>query len=169
MWYTVSMSRNSNTYATDRNNRLKDILGETISNATYKLRKILLFEFAKRLDLHHCFRCGEPIDNIDEFTVDHVLSWRLHKSRELFYDIDNIKFSHFKCNCANYTKSKTRPNARKNKIKNEEKFCDLCMRFIPLAQFHKKSNAVDGYQTYCKRCHYLKKGRTRKYNSAVIE
>lgn len=50
-------------------------LGQTHAGAMIKLRKLLLFEFAKRLGLLNCIRCGEPILTEDDFTIDHKKEW----------------------------------------------------------------------------------------------
>ena len=67
--------------------------------ASNRLKKTLLFEFAKRLDMHWCFQCGAEIEDCDKFTVEHKTPW-LHSEdpKGLFFDIDNIAFSHKSCN-----------------------------------------------------------------------
>ena len=34
----------------------------------------------------------------------------------------------------------------------QEKKCSHCGRILPLSEFHKKTIAKDGHQTYCKKC-----------------
>ena len=67
--------------------------------ASNRLKKNLLFEFAKRLDIHWCYQCGAEIEDCDDFTIEHKTPW-LHSEdpRGLFFDIDNIAFSHKSCN-----------------------------------------------------------------------
>ena len=69
------------------------------STASNRLKKNLLFEFAKRLDMHWCYQCGAEIEDCDKFTVEHKTPW-LHSEdpKGLFFDIDNIAFSHKSCN-----------------------------------------------------------------------
>jgi hypothetical protein len=46
-----------------------------------------------------CFRCGEIINNIEEFTIDHKESWLLSEDPATpFYSMENIAFSHVRCN-----------------------------------------------------------------------
>jgi hypothetical protein len=49
-----------------------------------------------------CYVCGETIQSEKELTIEHKTPW-LHSDIpiELFYDIDNIAFSHAKCNKSN--------------------------------------------------------------------
>jgi len=74
-------------------------LGMNPSTASNRLKKNLLFEFAKRLDMHWCYQCGAEIEDCDDFTIEHKTPW-LHSEdpRGLFFDIDNIAFSHKSCN-----------------------------------------------------------------------
>ena len=74
-------------------------LGMDPGTASNRLKKTLLFEFAKRLDMHWCFQCGAEIEDCDKFTVEHKTPW-LHSEdpKGLFFDIDNIAFSHKSCN-----------------------------------------------------------------------
>ena len=82
-----------------RTKKMEDILGEKLSTAKSRLNRILIFELAKKCGLDKCFRCGELIDDLDDFTVDHKESWLLsNQASKLFYDIENIAFSHGKCN-----------------------------------------------------------------------
>ena len=74
-------------------------LGMNPGTASNRLKKNLLFEFAKRLDMQWCYQCGAEIEDCDDFTIEHKTPW-LHSEdpRGLFFDIDNIAFSHKSCN-----------------------------------------------------------------------
>lgn len=65
-----------------------------------------MFELAKKCNMDTCFRCGKRIDSIDDFTIDHKESWLLGDDpAQLFYSIENIAFSHAKCNYEAGTKT----------------------------------------------------------------
>lgn len=82
-----------------RTKKMQELLGEKLSTAKSKLNKLLMFELAKKCNMEMCFRCGERIAGIDDFTIDHKESWLLSDDpAKLFYCIDNIAFSHAKCN-----------------------------------------------------------------------
>lgn len=83
-------------------------LGQPISTARSQLCKNLLFEYVKRAGDTLCYRCGKIIDNVDEFTIEHKSDWRYQENAaELFFDIDNICFSHCSCN-SKFTSGKRR-------------------------------------------------------------
>ena len=81
-------------------------LGMPYGTAANKLRKRILFSLAQELCLTECTRCGEEIKEIENFTIDHIRPW-LHSGApvRLFFDLDNIAFSHLSCNCSNGSRS----------------------------------------------------------------
>jgi hypothetical protein len=69
------------------------------STASSRLKKLLLFDLVKKLNLDVCFRCGWKILTVAELSLEHKISWLdSGNAVELFYDLDNIAFSHLKCN-----------------------------------------------------------------------
>ena len=58
-----------------------------------------MFSLVQKLELQYCYRCNERIENYKVLSIDHIKSW-LHVSTDLFWDIDNIAFSHLSCNSA---------------------------------------------------------------------
>jgi hypothetical protein len=74
-------------------------LGMPVSNARNRLIKMLLFSTAQKLGIDNCFRCGETIESIDNFSIEHKIPW-LHSDNPvaLFFDLDNVAFSHTACN-----------------------------------------------------------------------
>ena len=72
-------------------------LGLSISTATKRLGRKLLFRLYQRLGEDVCFRCGEKIERLDDFTLDHKRPW-LHVDPQLFWDVDNVVASHGWCN-----------------------------------------------------------------------
>jgi len=78
--------------------------------ASNRLKKNLLFEFSKRLDMHWCYQCGAEIESCDDFTVEHKTPW-LHSEdpKGLFFDIENIAFSHKSCNYSARRIKKAKP------------------------------------------------------------
>lgn len=72
-------------------------LGMNFSTASNRLRKLVLFKLVVETDRDICFRCGKKILSADDCTIEHKESWQ-HKSTELFWDLNNIAFSHSTCN-----------------------------------------------------------------------
>ena len=58
-----------------------------------------MFSLAQKLELNYCYRCEERIENYKQLSVDHIEPW-LYISTDLFWDLDNIAFSHLSCNSA---------------------------------------------------------------------
>lgn len=98
-----------------RTKKIEALLGDKLSNAKSRLNKLLMFELAKRCNMETCYRCGVKIENFEQFTIDHKESWLFSdESAKMFYSMENIAFSHAKCNYEDGIKSYT--NNCKNKI-----------------------------------------------------
>ena len=83
------------------NQKKNRLLGMPYGTATSKLRKMLMFEMAKRLDEDTCFRCGTKIDNIDDFSIERTEAWQGSQNPyETFFDTTKIAYSHLSCNTA---------------------------------------------------------------------
>ena len=72
-------------------------LGCSYASANTKLTRMILFDLSKKFGLDICFRCGLHIASFKEFSIDHKQPW-LYVSVSLFWDLNNIAFSHRKCN-----------------------------------------------------------------------
>jgi hypothetical protein len=79
-------------------------LGIPYGTANGRLRKQILFKYVQKCGDDICFQCGEVIAEIDNFSIEHKIPW-LDSSPELFWDLDNIAFSHLKCNCSKRRRS----------------------------------------------------------------
>jgi hypothetical protein len=105
-------------------------LGISVSTAQGQLRKMIMFDLVKKCGMDNCFQCGEKIDNIANFSIEHKIPW-LHSENpiELFYGLDNIAFSHTLCNTTagrrpeveNFSKIDKKGEAHpKSKLSNED-------------------------------------------------
>jgi hypothetical protein len=108
-------------------NKIKaDLLGMPFGTACSKLRKALLFDFVKRLHEDSCYRCGEAISSIEEFSIEHKNAWSKQLSPvDAFFDLNNISYSHLKCNtgAANIENKKIYPNnLEKHRAENKRKY-----------------------------------------------
>jgi hypothetical protein len=56
-----------------------------------------LFNLLQKYAEDACFRCGEKIERIEDLSIEHKKPWE-GISVELFWDLDNIAFSHLRCN-----------------------------------------------------------------------
>jgi hypothetical protein len=83
------------------NRKKADQLGMPHGTAQGRLKKSLLFHFVQCAGQAICHQCHEEIKCIEDFSIDHITPWLDSDDPvELFYDLDNIAFSHLKCNCA---------------------------------------------------------------------
>jgi hypothetical protein len=77
----------------------EEALGMPYGTAFSRLRKLVLFDCLKRHGENVCYRCGRGITCCSEMSFEHKLPWE-RGSSELFWDINNVAFSHLKCNAA---------------------------------------------------------------------
>jgi hypothetical protein len=104
----------------------KDQLGIHPGTAANRLRKSILYDFAKRLDICWCYQCGASIDNIDEFTIEHKIPWLDSEDPvDLYYRLDNIAFSHASCNYSKARRKKAKPCPSVTAYRNGCR-CDGC-------------------------------------------
>lgn len=82
-----------------RKERIVQQLGMPHGTAANKLRKNILFSFLVRLQENTCFKCGKLILSVGELSIEHKQPWEGRDSN-LFWDLNNIAFSHLKCNVA---------------------------------------------------------------------
>jgi hypothetical protein len=81
--------------------KLKKQLGMSYGTAANRLRKLILFQLVQETHRDICYQCKEKIASIDELSIEHMAAWLdSDMPKELFFDLDNIAFSHFKCNVA---------------------------------------------------------------------
>lgn len=82
-----------------REEKRTKMLGMSSGCAQHRLRKSLMFSMAKKLNITKCFRCNKEIECEVDFSIDHKIGWESKEnSVELFFDIENIAFSHLSCN-----------------------------------------------------------------------
>ena len=74
-------------------------LGMPSGTAAGRLRKNILFSLLKRLNENFCYQCGGEIEFEDELSIEHKVTWlNSEDPKSLFFDLDNIAFSHLSCN-----------------------------------------------------------------------
>jgi hypothetical protein len=128
--------------------------------ATNRLRKMILFNLVQRCNEDTCFKCGKKILTVEELSIEHKKPWE-GISVELFWDLNNIAFSHLRCN---------KPHSYGNNKKVGPEGTDWCSghkAFLPSEDFWKSKRYVRGVLPYCKVCHqYNNKENNRKKNGA---
>lgn len=72
-------------------------LGIPFGTAMHRLRKMIVFRLLQRLGESVCFKCSLDIKTVEELSIEHKEPW-LNVSPDLFWDLDNLAWSHVKCN-----------------------------------------------------------------------
>lgn len=114
--------------------------------AANRLRRLVLFDLLRKHDENWCFKCGELIKSAGELSVEHKEPWE-GRSTELFWDLNNIAFSHTSCNVP-HTRRGGEPK-RKTAI-NGMAWCTGHQRFEPVVNFNAEKARWNGLQHYCK-------------------
>jgi len=78
--------------------RKSELLGMPVGTAQHRLRKMILFSLLVKHKENVCFRCGQVIDTVDDLSVEHMKPWASVDDPNLFWNLDNIAFSHLQCN-----------------------------------------------------------------------
>ena len=119
-------------------------LGMPLGTAASRLRKRVMFTMAQKLGEDVCFRCGRKIQTPEEFSLDHKEPWE-GVGIELFWDLENIGFSHLDCNI----KSQRR-NLRPLKVPDGMAWCSGCRKLHAVVEFGKDSRRRDGLSGRCR-------------------
>lgn len=81
--------------------RKRDVqLGMNYGTASNRLVKDILFSLIVETKKDICFQCGEKILRSD-LSIEHKMPWLdTENPTEVFFDLNNIAFSHLSCNSA---------------------------------------------------------------------
>jgi hypothetical protein len=133
----------------DSNARKSAFLGMPHGTAIHRLRKMILFQFVQRLGEDICFKCSERIETIDELSIEHKQPWE-GISVELFWSLENIAFSHLRCNRAERGSG---GGAQRRKVGPEgTAWCRRCKAFLPVSDFSRHRSRWNGLQSWCNPC-----------------
>ncbi len=90
----------------NKNNKKKnDQLGQPFGTACNKLRKQIMFSLLALQGLNKCFKCSRDILDIAELSIEHKEPWLDSEDpKTKFFDLNNIAFSHLKCNISSSRK-----------------------------------------------------------------
>ena len=117
-------------------------LGMNPSTASHRLVKDVLWKLIQDTGQSNCCKCGEPMSR-ETFSIEHVIPWLDSEDPVgLYFDLDNISFSHLKCNIADGRK----PN----------------QKYFEVEGRHPSKKIHDANRVYCpekRRAQYLKTGK----------
>lgn len=131
-----------------RSERIANFLGMPHGTAMAKLRKNILFRQLKKHNENICYRCKQTIEFVEELTIEHIEPWE-GISIELFWSLENIAFSHSKCNRPH----RNNGGGSKKKIfpPKDMAWCSQHKDFLPISSFDKGGKG-NGLKDYCKAC-----------------
>lgn len=147
------------------NARKTAFLGMPGGTAQARLKKAILFKYVQMAGDDICFRCHNKIASIDELSIEHKQPW-LYISVDLFWDMDNIAFSHLKCNLPH--RYNTGPVAWK--VRDDGKvWCPDCQDYLDRTLFRSHKGQPNDLSLYCKPHDYSRKqkapSRRKKLNA----
>lgn len=123
-------------------------LGLNFSTATQRLRKLIMWSLIQETGKDVCFRCGERIEDADDLSIEHKAPWQSAPDpKASFFSLDNIAFSHLRCNVGEGNRSKDRCpqghlySAGNTRRKNGKRICIRCDRDAGRNRWHRNGLA----------------------------
>ena len=133
----------------DSGTRKSAFLGMPHGTANNRLRKMILFHLLQKHRENICFNCSERIETVDELSIEHKQPWE-GINVELFWSLDNIAFSHLRCNLPHRYRS---GGARRRKVGPQgTAWCRRCKAFLPTSEFSRNKTRWNGLQSWCNKC-----------------
>lgn len=142
-------------------------LGEPYGRANNRLYKKIFFSLVQETGRDICYRCGELIQIADDMSIDHKEAW-LGKGPDLFWDLENIAFSHRKCNYRLSRREGNRNQVLRKVGPERTSWCAGCKEFLPVQLFANDRTRWHGLQKYCKLCHGGLKQRSLRPTSSNL-
>jgi hypothetical protein len=147
------------------NHKKTELLGMPFGTAGGRLRKMVMFHLLKKHQENICFKCGKVIEEVAELSIEHKESWQLG-GPHLYWDLDNIAFSHLKCN----RRSVSRPGSGRSRRKvgpEGTAWCTLCQAFLPVEAFYRNRYNWNGYNNRCIAC--MKRTRPKRVQAGKVK
>ena len=140
----------------DSNARKSAFLGMSHGKASHRLRKMVLLNLLQKYGENICFKCSRKIEDVNELSIEHKQPWE-GVSVELFWSLDNIAFSHLRCNTPH---RHVGGGVSKRKVGSKgTAWCVGCKDFRAVGDFSRNRSRWNGLQNHCNDC--LKKTNTQ--------
>lgn len=128
-----------------RYQRRSEALGMPFGTAKARLMKAILLKVLTDNGLNLCYRCQSPISSERELSIEHKVAWE-SKNADVFWDLDNIAFSHVLCNSLGSAAEQRKP------CPEGFSWCHDCKQFLQIEKFSKYTRRLCGLQTKCRDC-----------------
>ena len=125
------------------NDKKTEQLGMPIGTASNRLRNSIIFMLLKKLNLNFCHQCNAEIEYEDHLSVEHKTPYLDSENpKELFFDLNNIAFSHLNCNirAARKTLKPSHPNI--SSYRNGCR-CDQCKNLERLRRVSQRERGIN--------------------------
>jgi len=136
------------------NLRRKEQLGIPFGTAMGKLRKNIMFSLVRECGKDVCVRCGKRIKHVGDFTIDHIEPWLEYpeNNNKKFWDLDNIGFSHRKCNVPHRYRGPVGHTWNRKIGPSGTAWCYRCENFVDINGMVKRKARWNGCDTECLKC-----------------
>ncbi len=119
-------------------------LGMNPSTASHRLIKDILWDLIVKTNQDTCCKCGCKMTR-ETFSIEHLVPWLdSNNPIELYFDLDNISFSHLSCNIKAARRPEKLPKEEKQRRNNER----TRLKYNELTQEEKKSLRKSKYLKY---------------------
>ena len=136
----------------DANQRRSALLGMPFGTACNRLRRMVMFDLLQRHKENVCYKCGKIILKTDDLTLEHKEAWQ-SVGPSLFWDLNNIAFSHRQCNLPK--------GIVRREIINGTLWCSNCKEYKSISYFHREKKQRTGYALLCKDCSNSKRRKVK--------
>jgi hypothetical protein len=142
----------------NRAQRIAAQLGMSQGAANNKLRKAIVFSLVQETRKDTCYKCGEKIQTVDDFSIEHKLPWEGRDS-SLFWDLTNITFSHLACNRP-HVRNANYPLSRK--CSENFLWCWQCQSCLSIDEFSKNAHRRSGREEICISCRKINRAKRKE-------
>jgi hypothetical protein len=126
-------------------------LGMSYNTAMARLDRRVLFMLVQKAGLDTCHRCGKKIERVEDLSLEHKQPW-LDADPTLFWDLENIAFSHKGCNYAAGRRGKMPGKEKVSKAPPGTAWCTGHQDYLPTENFGKCARTKNGLYSYCRDC-----------------
>lgn len=133
----------------DSNARKSAFLGIPHGTASNRLRKMVLLHLLQKYGENVCFKCSEKIEDVNDLSIEHKQPWE-GVSVELFWSLDNIAYSHLRCNRPHHYRGNG--ESRRKVGPEGTSWCRRCKAFHPIAEFSLHNKRWNKLQALCNTC-----------------
>lgn len=104
------------------NKKKAEQLGMSPGTAAGRLRKNIMFHLLVKLGENRCHQCGDEIEELRQLSIEHKVPWLdSEEPVRLFFDLDNVAFSHLSCNAGTARQPNKKYDTRSEQIAAKRK------------------------------------------------